>query len=146
MSILCMSIMCISIMCVSIMCVSLLCKPSAGQHTRCCVEAGGTLRKEHFRHCFGDGILVLRLGLPAGRRSNLLRGSPRPQRHDRGGGVRRGLSDMSEEGEFDGGVRRGLSDMREEEADVDADADVDEFDVASATCARRMSLDAASAT
>ena len=53
----------------------------------------------------------------------------RPQRHERGGGV-----------------RRGLSDMREEEADVDADADVDEFDVASATCARRRSFDAASAT
>ena len=120
-----------SIMCVSIMCVSILGKTSPGQHTRCCVEAGGTLRKEHFRHCFGDGILVLRLGLPAGRRSNLLRGLPRPQRHDRGGGVRRGLSDMREEEEFNasqrhnrgGGVRRGLSDMREEE----------EFDAASAT-------------
>ena len=64
--------------------------------------------------------------------------------HARGGGVQRGLSDMSEEEEFDaasatcarrrssmrpqrqdrgGGVRRGLSDMREEE----------EFDAASAT-------------
>ena len=67
MSILCMSIMCISIMCVSIMCDSILGKTSAGQHTRCCVEAGGTLRKEHFRHCFGDGILMLRLSMPAGR-------------------------------------------------------------------------------
>ena len=64
--------------------------------------------------------------------------------HARGGGVQRGLSDMSEEEEFDaasatcarrrgsmrpqrqdrgGGVRRGLSDMSEEE----------EFDAATAT-------------
>ena len=43
----------------------------------------------------------------------------RPQRHARGGGVRRGLSDMREEEEF----RRGLHDMSEEE----------EFDAASAT-------------
>ena len=60
-----------------------------------------------------------------------------PQRHERRGGVRRGLSDMREEEEFNaasvthhargGGVRRGLSDMSEE----------DEFDAASATCARR---------
>ena len=49
-SVLCMSIMCISIICVSIMYVSILGKTSPGQHTRCCVEAGETLRKEHFRH------------------------------------------------------------------------------------------------
>ena len=49
-----------------------------------------------------------------------------PQRQDRGGGVRRGLSDMREEEEFG----RGLRDMSEEE----------EFDAASATCARRRSL------
>ena len=47
------------------------------------------------------------------------RSSTRPQRYARGGGARRGLSDMIEEEEF----RRVLSDMREEE----------ELDTASAT-------------
>ena len=71
----------------------------------------------------------LHSGYRRARSPSLVGPTTRSQRHERGGGV-----------------RHGRSDMREEEADADADADVDEFDVASATCAMRRSLDAASAT
>ena len=48
-----------------ILCILYSVQNFAGQHTRCCVqaevEAGGALRHEHFQHCFGDDILLLRM-------------------------------------------------------------------------------------